>query len=867
MSLTRRSISLEKNGRVFLLMLVSAFTLAVDALSSCAADFIVSNASDITTALQSAGPGDTLIMTSGTWNNQQISFAGDGASGNPITLRAETPGEVILNGNSTLDISGDWLVVDGLRFEGGALNNGSNAIVEFRGSNGHATNSRFTNSAIISYNPGNINDRYHWVEMFGENNRVDNNYFENQNHSGVTVVVRRDDASEQNHLIDRNHFADRPEGNGNGFETIRIGTSANSLSDSFTTVENNLFERTDGEIEIISNKSGNNTMRYNTFRESAGTLTLRHGNDSRVEANFFLGENKNRSGAIRVIGERQTIVNNYIANVDDRAGGAISISAGVPDSAVNQYIQVKDAVIAHNTIVDSTGVMITFDDGLGSSGRTLLAENVTVANNLLRSHGPTIFEGNEGSGWTWEGNIAFGGFLGPKNGDPGISVVDPELQFGADGLWRPGGTSPVINAGQGSYSGLFGDDKDGQPRIGIFDVGADEFSAATIVRKPLAAGDVGPSWMAEPVDPPSGGGCRARGCAIQAEDFTAILDPDTDGFIWTRETVPEALGGEVLTAPNGSRVDLSVGDTHDTIAVFDLTFEQTGVYRAYYRARGFSTGTDSIFVPDDFDADPDSQENLSQDGAFRWEDGQTFTINSGNVGVPLEFRIGRREQMAELDAIVLDLDLSLTPSELDALFDIEILAADFDEDGDVDVDDLAAWEAGYGIATGAVHMDGDADEDEDVDARDFVTWQRQHNQSAAVAATAAQIPEPSAAVLSLMGGLAASTVFGKRSRFIQASIGATGQIQEKREVELWDNADYVEALPAPGGVGGACGYKVVCAIVPPTKSLTSSSMLPPHCVHFGGHSRRKLLPFHTRPPNPPALAAASPARRRQYAGR
>ena len=102
--------------------------------------------------------------------------------------------------------------------------------------------------------------------------------------------------------------------------------------------------------------------------------------------------------------------------------------------------------------------MITFDDGLGSSGRTLLAEDVTIANNLLRSSGPTIFEGNEGSNWTWEGNIAFGGSLGPKSGDAGITVTDPELQLDNEELWRPSATSPAIDGGQGSYSGLFTDD-------------------------------------------------------------------------------------------------------------------------------------------------------------------------------------------------------------------------------------------------------------------------------------------------------------------------------------------------------------------------------------------------------------------------
>jgi len=684
-----------------------------------ATEILVSTASEITAAMLTAKPGDSLIMTDGTWTNQQIQFAGFGGMDKPITLRAQTPGQVLLNGNSTINISGDWLVVDGLKFEGGALGT-SDHIVEFRGSNGEATNSRFTNSAIINYNPADINTRYFWVSMYGHNNRVDHNRFEGQNHSGVTVTVWRNDPGADNHLIDANHFIDRPEGNGNGFETIRVGTSTESLSNSFTTVQNNLFERTDGEIEIISNKSGGNIYRYNTFRESAGTLTLRHGNDTRVEGNFFLGENKQESGAIRVIGERQTIVNNYIADVDNRAGGAISISAGVPNSAVNEYFQVKDAMIAHNTLVHTLGAMITFDDGLGSSGRTLLAENVTVANNLLKSSGPSIFEGNEGAGWNWSGNIAYGGNLGPKAGETGISINDPELQMGGDGLWRPGATSPAIDGGQGDYTGLISDDMDGQPRLGLFDVGADEYSLATIVRKPLEAGDVGPAWLKAPVDPPSGGGCFANGCAIQAEDYSELLDPNGDGFLWKKLTVSESLGGEVLAAPNGDRINLPA-DLQDTIAVYDLTFEQPGTYRAYYRARGFNGSTDSIYVPDDFAIDPDNAETLSSDGKFRWEVGDTFTINSGNVDVPLEFRIGRREQMAQLDAVVLDLDLSLTAEELDALFEVYDLA-DFNEDSSVDGLDLASWRSGFGILEAAVHADGDADEDGDVDGKDFLSW-------------------------------------------------------------------------------------------------------------------------------------------------
>ena len=68
---------------------------------------------------------------------------------------------------------------------------------------------------------------------------------------------------------------------------------------------------------MISNKSGSNVFRANTFRESAGTITLRHGNDNLVEGNFFLGNNKSQTGGIRVIGEREGLPPDILALLDE----------------------------------------------------------------------------------------------------------------------------------------------------------------------------------------------------------------------------------------------------------------------------------------------------------------------------------------------------------------------------------------------------------------------------------------------------------------------------------------------------------------------------------------------------------------------
>lgn len=84
--------------------------------------------------------------------------------------------------------------------------------------------------------------------------------------------------------------------------------------------------------------------------------------------------------------------------------------------------------------------------------------------------------------------------------------------------------------------------------------------------------------------------------------------------------------------------------------------------------------------------------------------------------------------------------------------------ADFNGDGLVDELDLLVWEMNSGISSGADPEDGDADGDMDVDYFDFLIWQSQFGAPpplvAAVAAVAATaIPEPSTAVLLVLGAM------------------------------------------------------------------------------------------------------------------
>jgi hypothetical protein len=79
-------------------------------------------------------------------------------------------------------------------------------------------------------------------------------------------------------------------------------------------------------------------------------------------------------------------------------------------------------------------------------------------------------------------------------------------------------------------------------------------------------------------------------------------------------------------------------------------------------------------------------------------------------------------------------------------------AADFDEDGDVDENDLVLWEGGFG-STMAVHNDGDADGDLDADGTDFLNWQQQFGSGLEppVVVSNVAIPEPMSVILFMLG--------------------------------------------------------------------------------------------------------------------
>ena len=399
-------------------MRILAIVLALGVASCAQQDQgdIVRTIDEFNQAAASLQPGDEIVLANGTWTDVELELKAEGLPDSPVTLRAEEPGQVIITGQSNLSFSGEHIVVSGLVFKDGYTP--TREVISFRTSEDElANNSRVTNTVIDGFSNPERQDSDLWVALYGKNNQFDHNSLLNKGNKGVTLAVRMNtEASRENgHVIEYNYFGPRQTLGSNGGETLRIGTSHYSREFSNTIVRKNYFDRTSGELEIISSKSCGNEFRDNVFFESQGTLTMRHGHYTTVENNYFLGNRLPNTGGIRIINENQTVRNNYLFGLTGhRFRGALVIMNGVPNGPINRYDPVIDSLMNNNIVVDSDHIQLAAG---ADEERSAPPSDTSMHNNIFMSQTNldpfTVYD--DVSGISFEGNIL--------NDDASIPIV------------------------------------------------------------------------------------------------------------------------------------------------------------------------------------------------------------------------------------------------------------------------------------------------------------------------------------------------------------------------------------------------------------------------------------------------------------
>jgi poly(beta-D-mannuronate) lyase len=419
------------------------FVLVMSSCNSGIDGVLVKDANAFDAAVKNAISGDKIILANGIWKNTELVFTGKGEKDKPITLTVQEKGKVFLEGQSNLKIGGEYLHVEGLVFRNGYTPTGS--VISYRkDKNTPCNNCRVTECVIDDYNPSERFDSDYWVDIYGKNNRFDHNYMVGKRNRGVTLAVRltKEEDRQNNHRIDHNYFGYHPILGSNGGETLRIGTSHHSLTNSNTLVEDNYFERCNGEHEIISNKSCQNTFRNNTFYECQGTLTMRHGNETLVDNNYFFGNRKPNTGGIRIINEKQTVINNYCEGLTGyRFRGALVIMNGVPNSPINRYFQVQDSKASNNLIIDCDYIQLCAGS---DEERSAVPIDSEMSNNIIYNEKKddvfTVYDDISGIAFNHNilseniippvnKNAAVGGFLGKKLNFQDINEIKRSIDF------------------------------------------------------------------------------------------------------------------------------------------------------------------------------------------------------------------------------------------------------------------------------------------------------------------------------------------------------------------------------------------------------------------------------------------------------
>ncbi|WP_434037187.1 chondroitinase-B domain-containing protein [Formosa sp. 4Alg 33] len=420
-------------------------------------------------------PGDQIILKNGVYDtDERMRFLGSGTAENPVIFRAETPGGVIFTGGPRLTIggesdkttgeiiaTGEYLIVDGFHWKGGY---GASNFIEFRNGYDFAHHSTIQNCAIdgLEIEPDDIEDgvyaKHRWIVLYGTYNSVLNCSFMNKKSAGALILAEYsynavgppygddDDDNANNtrcelvgHTISNNYFykyekKDQSFENAGDSETIRIGTSEYQNVNSGAVVSNNYFVEADGENEIITNKSKNNFYINNTFRRSRGSLVLRHGSNATVEGNYFLGENVDGTGGIRITDSDHTITNNYIQDcitVLDQAkwNNGITFIGGGDDAAVNcsstkvsnGYQQTENITVSRNTIVN-TNAPLFYNTDKGSTDPTGVVSDNLIYFTSDNANISEVISGdtdnayaNLGTALSYSGNLFTGTTLGVTN--------------------------------------------------------------------------------------------------------------------------------------------------------------------------------------------------------------------------------------------------------------------------------------------------------------------------------------------------------------------------------------------------------------------------------------------------------------------
>jgi poly(beta-D-mannuronate) lyase len=440
----------------FWLFLILLSTVSVGAQTNVE----VGSAKELRSALEKARVGTSIILLNGVYDfNGELKISARGSKEQPLRIVGKHRGKATVVGDSRFVLTAaEHIVIEGLNFES---------------TNGPAIELRGSSYVRVTRNTFHLKEtkRGSWILIDGiagdsvrlsHHNRVDHNTFEKKSLLGNFITIegtmRSHPQVSQYDRIDHNLFADIGPRVENVLEAIRAGSSVYSLSSGYTVIEANLFERCDGDPEYISIKSSDDTIRYNTFRECLGSLSLRHGNRNTVEGNYVLGNNRTGTfldstgktrtlgtGGVRFYGTGMRIIGNYFEGLTGKQWDAtFAITSGNAEygdgQPLTKHFRIHDATIAFNTLVNNASNLEIGYDGGGFQGNWwhLPPIGMRIEGNIIVGTQDTLIKlFTQPVNSVWANNVAWasGNAVAARTPINGVQITEPHL-VKTRGVWH-----------------------------------------------------------------------------------------------------------------------------------------------------------------------------------------------------------------------------------------------------------------------------------------------------------------------------------------------------------------------------------------------------------------------------------------------
>ncbi|MFN2375671.1 MAG: right-handed parallel beta-helix repeat-containing protein [Candidatus Binatia bacterium] len=482
----------------------------------------------IQAAVNAAGPGDTVEVSNGTYN-EMVSFPASGSAGNPITLAAKAGHAPVIDGTGlpTTDL-------DGLVF------------IEDRS---YITVSGMEIANLSASSPSHfpagiwIRGTAHHIQLLGNTvHHIENAGCSNCGAHGIAVYGTSASSSVHDILIDGNEVRDCVLGwsesvvvNGNveDFEITNnevhdnnnIGIDAIGFEGECAGCSDALDRARDGvirgnlvyNIDSLGNPSYGGERSADGIYVDGGTRIVIEGNTVRdCNIGIELASEHNGKSTSEVI-----VRNNFVSR-----SHSIGIAIGGYDTNRGST---EDCSIVHNTLFEN--------DTDHSGGGELMMQHDTrgnvIENNIFQANSQNLFVANEftlntgnvvdhnlyyaaagaaASEWIWKTDpyTGFAAWQAGSGNDANSVFVDPLLVSPAAGDLHLGASSPAIGAAVALDPAVAGtEDIDGNPRVSgaAADIGADELACGN--------GNIDGDEDCDDGNLVSGDGCDAN-CTVSA---------------------------------------------------------------------------------------------------------------------------------------------------------------------------------------------------------------------------------------------------------------------------------------------------------------------------------------------------------------